>query len=250
VSAANGLPHADVRIVQLYEHIELYREGSPYANTLFVLGRERGPNALFGGGDQTLLIDPPPDAAERFRFDGQVSALYTVAGAADEGFLTVQTVPGGVAHIRIGNHYLDIYSERGGTLIALPAIGLLYSGGVGSDSVVPVVGEGSDGSAELDVLVAAARLVKGLRLQLMIPRYGEWEYDKAEALHRLAGDVAYLHRLRRVLPAQANRNLDAATLLENADSLLPADRSNQLSREIHRANVRRLTATFHAGGSA
>lgn len=247
MSTENGHPHPDVRIVQLYEHVELFREGSPAANTLFILGRDRGPNSFFVGGDQTLLIDPPHDTPQRFRFDGQVSAIYTIPGSPVEGIPTVQTEPGGVAHIRIGNHYLDIYSERGGTLIALPAIGLLCSGGIGSDSVVPVVGEGSDGTAELDLLLAAARLVKGLRLQMMIPRYGEWEIDKAEALHRLAGDVAYLHRLRRIVPAQVARNIDTAELIQATENLLPADRDNPFSRTTHQANVARMAAAFRTG---
>jgi hypothetical protein len=135
-------------------------------------------------------------------------------------------------------------------LIALPAIGLLCSGGVGSDCVVPVVGEASDGAAELDLLLAAARLVKGLRMQMMIPRYGEWETDKAEALHRLAGDVAYLHRLRRVLPAQISRKADIETLLQEAEAWLPKERANAFSRAVHQANVTRIADALRSGGPA
>jgi hypothetical protein len=57
---------------------------------------------------------------------------------------------------------------------------------------------------------------------------------------RLAHDVAYLHNLRRVVPALVQRGDDLATLLQLADSLLPEERRSAFCRTIHATNLQTM----------
>ncbi|RIK43695.1 MAG: hypothetical protein DCC55_05000 [Chloroflexi bacterium] len=227
------------RILQLYEHLELYSAGDPPANTLFVLGRPPLAVLATGSGDQLLLIDPPADARQRFRLPEQTAALFT-GPPQETGLPQVQTTAGGVAHIRIGEHLLDIYSQRSGNIVHLPALGILCGGQFGSDATLPQLAPASDGSEELDTLRLLARLVKERQIQLYIPQTGLQAGERAEVMRRLANDVAYLHSLRRVVPALAQRGDEAETSASVADSLLPADRNSLHCRRIHLANVQTL----------
>lgn len=221
------------QITQLYEQLELYTDGDPPRHTLFVMGR------LLGTPDQLLLIDPPDDAAERFSLAENTAVLFT-GDVREVGLPQVQTQPGGVAHISIGQHLLDIYSQAYSNVVYLPTVGVLCSGNFGSDLVLPALASGSDGSAEVETLRLLAQLVKGRNLQLYIPHTGSLSNDLVEIMTRLANDVSYLHNLRRVVPAAARRadtlrDLDSVTV-----SLLPENRRSPAAVTIHKKNVETL----------
>src|SRR5262249_50977149 len=146
--------------------------------------------------DQLLIIDPPADVSQRFRLGNQVAALYT-SEVELSTIPMLQTVAGGIAHLRIGEHFLDVYSQQHGAVIHLPALGLICGGEFGSDSTVPRLAPASDGSDELETLRLLARLVKQSRLAFYIPHIGAESSDKIVVMERLASDVAYLHALRR-----------------------------------------------------
>ncbi len=231
----------DARITQLYEHLELFSEGEPPRQSLFVLGQPPM-SALAaqtgGAADQLLLIDPPADVTTRFELTSNLAALFTSAAesqARDGELPVVQTQPGGVAHLQIGQHYLDVYSQRGGNVVHFPALGVVCGGLFGSDALVPALSPRSSGDEELETLRLLAGLIKR-RLQLFIPRTGSTLSDPVDAMQRLAADVAYLHGLRRVVPA-----LDAnAVTDELAESLLPEGRRSTASRVLHVENLQRL----------
>jgi hypothetical protein len=229
------------QIRQLYPLLELYSLGEPPAHTLFVLGRP--PLSVLAASaevsDELLLIDPPADARQRFRLPERTAALFTGA-RVESGLPLVQTIAGGVAHLRIGEHLLDIYTGRGSNLVHLPAVGLLCGGPFGSDVVVPALAADSDGSDALDTLRLLARLVKERRVQLYIPHRGALSNYTGEILGRLASDVAYLHSLRRVVPQMAARGDALETIERVAESLLPAERSSPISQTIHEQNVQIL----------
>jgi hypothetical protein len=200
-------------ILQLYPGLELFSAGDPAANTLFVLGQG-------AHQPQLLLVDPPADAATRFRLEGDVAALFT--GVPNEvGLPLVQTLAGGAGHLRIGDHFLDVYGLGTGAVVSLPAVGLVVAGDYGSDFVPPRVEAGSDGGEELETLRLLARLIKGAGFQLFVPRLGSLCNDKAAVMERLAADVGYLHGLRRVLPGLVARGEPLETVERIADSLLP-----------------------------
>jgi hypothetical protein len=230
---------ASAKILQLYPRLELYQAGEPSINTLFILGRP--PLAVMSAqdADQLLLIDPPADASHRFRLPTNLATLFTGA-PIETGLPQIQTTPGGVAHIRIGEHLLDVYSQHGGNVIHLPALGILCGGAYGSDLLLPELGPNSDGGEELDTLRLLARLAKAGRLQLYIPRAGPLADNPAEILRRLANDVAYLHNLRRVVPALSARGDNLESAPEVVRSLLPAERCSPLTQVIHESNVRLL----------
>lgn len=239
---------SDIKITQLYEHLELFSQGEPPQHTLFVMGQEASLTQIENvaqleqlgqPSSQLLLIDPPADATDRFALEGDVAVLFTGA-PQDVGLPRLQTQAGGTAHVRMGSHYLDIYSQPVGNVVHLPALGILMGGGYGSDAQLPEIAAGSNGEAELDTLRLLARLVKERRLQLYIPRVGELVSEPVETMRRLAADVAYLHGLMRVIPAMAERD-DGQTSLESvSDSLLPVERNSDACQEIHTLNVRRL----------
>ncbi len=233
-----------IKIVQLFEHLELFSEGTPAQHTLFVLGRARltQHDSLDLPTDQLLLIDPPLDIRQRFKLEGDLAVLFT--GKTEEvGLPALQTAAGGVAHIRIGEHFLDVYTQRQGAIVHLPALGILCGGHFGSDAILPPIAPGSDGSEELETLRLLARLVKQSRLQLYIPRIGALSSTPTEVMMRLAADVAYLHSLRRVVPALAARGDAASMLSQLSDSLLPEERRSALCRAVHVANLQTLYVT-------
>lgn len=228
------------RISQLFRYVELFSEGDPPRHSLFILGRP--PLADFVKSEtheELLIIDPPSDVATRFRLIDRVAVLFTGA-AQPVGLPLMQTVPNGVAHVRIGEHFIDIHSHGAGNFVHLPALGLLCSGEFGSDVSLPVLSANSDGQAELDALVQLARLVKQHRIQLFIPRVGEPAQDNPTILQRLAGDVAYLHQLRRVVPGFVGQETER--LMQAAETLLPPERRTEAARAVNRANLSHLLA--------
>lgn len=229
------------KIVQLFEHLELFSEGQPQQHTLFILGRApvQPLTALQPPRDQLLLIDPPADVSQRFTLEGNVAVLFTSA-PQEVGLPQVQTVAGGVAHLRVGDHFLDIYTQSQSAVVYLPALGVLCGGSFGSDATLPVLAAGSDGSEELDTLRLLARLVKQSRFQLYIPQVGTLSAIQTEVMARLAQDVGYLHTLRRVVPAIVERGEEFSTLLALADALLPEGKQAELCHKIHLANLEKL----------
>jgi hypothetical protein len=257
---------AGPRILQLYQDLELFSEGDPPANSLFVLGRALNPDpsGLSNSGglwrDQLLVVDPPSNLEARFRLEGDIAVLETwpaqdpAPGAASgspaellgsrapvPNLPHVQTVPGGVAHIRVGEHFLDIYSQRAGSIVHLPAIGVLLGGVYGGDVTPPRLAPGSDGEEELDALRLIARILKTHHFQLYIPRLGTMVGDKLQIMERLAADVAYLHGLRRVIPALVARGEPWELVETVGASLLPSSRQTSAAREVHTANLRTLS---------
>ena len=129
----------------------------------------------------------------------ETATLFTCA-AEDVGLPRVQTRLGGVAHINIGQHLLDIYSQRHANLVHFPAIGVLCGGAFGSDLALPELGEGSDGEDEIESLRLLARLLKGRRLQLYIPAHrlhlvGQDRGDEAIGGGRQLSPRSAAHRL-------------------------------------------------------
>lgn len=180
-------------IQRLFPGIELYSAGEPSAHTLFVLGKGLAPP--LGTGDELLLIDPPADSSA-FVLPARTAVILTQpeGGApVPPGAARVQTQPGGVAHIRVGDHLLDLYSFAGVTLVHLPALRLLCSGPLGSglSGVAGGVAGGAEGA--LEALRLAARLVREDRVQLLIPALGTPAIGRVEAMARLAEDVNRLH---------------------------------------------------------
>lgn len=222
-----------MKITQLLEQFELYSEGDPPRHSLFVMAR------LPGQPERLLLVDPPPDVNTRFGLAEETAVLFT--GPAQEvGLPLVQTQPGGVAHINVGQHLLDIYAQQSANLIHFPAVGVLCGGTFGSNLTLPELAQGSNGEDEIESLRLLVRLVKGRRLQLYIPRSGSISSDKVEVIGRLAEDVSYLHGLRRGV-AQAASN---GTFWQQAEqmiaSLLPANRRTPGAVAIHRQNIQHL----------
>lgn len=237
-------PSPGVKITQLYEHLELFSEGEPPRHTLFVLGRptlaERNP--LQAAPDQLLIIDPPANVSTRFRIEGNVATLFT-GPVVETGFPLLQTEAGGVAHIRIGEHYLDLYSQPQSNVIQLPALGVLCGGAFGSDVLPPTIAATSDGDDELATLRLLASLIKGRRLQLYIPAVGTLGRDIIETMGRLAADVAYLHELRRVISPLVERGESAEVVETIAPTLLPS-RWRASGEPIHLANLQALYTAF------
>lgn len=234
-------PDEPVKITQLYEHVELYSQGEPPRNSLFVLGRPPL-SVVDNAGDQLLIVDPPADASSRFTLDGPVAALFTDPASTTD-LPRVETQPGGVAHIQMGSHYLDIYGQTHSAAVHLPALGILCGGGFGSDVVLPRLGPGSDGSDELETLRLLAGLLKR-RLQLYIPRIGAPVADHAAAMARLADDVAYILAMQREIPAQVARGDGLAGVMASGETLLPAGRRGEQAVTTHTANLRTLHRVF------
>ena len=241
-----------VQITQLYTHIELFRSGTPINNALFILSRDNAfslTNPTLADGaltdstddsaDQLLIIDPPADAATRFSLSGQVAALFT--GPSQQiGLTLMQTQRGGEAHIRIGDHYLDIYSFLESNIVHLPALGILCGGGFGSDALPPALAISSDGGEELDMLRLLARLIKQHRLQLFIPHTGSLQSNELDVMKALADDVAYLHRTRRFVTDLAGQGEKLSTILATGHDLLPTKYADPTAAEIHRRNLQIL----------
>lgn len=234
-SAATG-----PRITQLYAHLELLSEGDPPANTLFVMGRDGIPTAdALLGRSQLLVVDPPADLTARFRLEDDVAVLFTGAPRAI-GLPTVQTVPGGVAHLRVGDHFLDLYVQRSSVVVCIPALGLVAGGGFGSDVLPPILGAAATGEEELDTLRLLARLLKAHNFQLYIPAAGAIGKSRAAVMERLAADVAYLHGLRRVAAPLVQRGEALETIERMTDSLLPAQYRSARAEAMHEQNIQAL----------
>lgn len=243
-----------VKITQLYTHLELFSYGDPIAHSLFVLSRDNSfslvnptlaevslSDSSDESTDQLLLIDPPADAATRFSLSGQVAALFT--GPPQQIGLTVmQTQPGGEAHIRIGDHFLDIYSQLESNIVHLPALGILCSGGFGSDALPPAIAIGSDGGQELDTLRLLARLLKQNQLQLFVPRVGSLLREPVDVMKALADDVAYLHGVRRLVSDHVERGEKLSAILSAGKELLPAKATDRTAAEMHHRNLQILFA--------
>lgn len=220
------------KITQLYERLELLSEGDPPRHSLFVMTR------LLGTPDRLLLIDPPADVVERFSLAEENAVLFTGAPLAI-GLPALQTRPGGVAHLSVGAHLLDIYSQPNGNVVYFPALGILCGGEFGSDLALPLLAPDSDGSDAIDSLRLLAQMVKQRRLELYIPRVGSLSRDRVEVMGRLAADMSYLHGLRRVIPAVGS-NEPLERMEQLAATLLPENRRTPLCRAIHEKNVERL----------
>lgn len=243
-----------IRVIQLYEEIELYVAGEPVQNTLFILGPKNEPSTTspiyfaleetdqaLQVTDELLLIDPPQDAVTRFRLEGQLATVYTSSSGSQSANLPIlETRPGGVAHIKIGQHFLDLYCQLGHTVVHLPAIGVICSGEFGSDVALPLLADGSDGEDELDSLRLLASLAKSTHFQLIIPRFGSLETDSLRAMRRLADDVSYIHALRRIISTAKADNANLATVLSLCDSVLPTARADDNCEERHLLNVQTL----------
>lgn len=226
------------QILQLYQDLELFSEGEPTQHSLFVLGH--GDDRSGGRREQLLIVDPPADAAERFKLADDVAALYT--GDRPRAALPqVELLPGGVAHLRVGDHFLDVYVQRSGVVVYLPAVGVLLSGDYGSDALPPRIVPGSDGGDELETLRLLARLIKHENFQLCVPHVGTTVKEKVKVMERLAADVAYLHGLRRVVPGLLQRGEPLETIERIAESLLPEGRQSEAAQSVHAANLSVLT---------
>ena len=222
-----------MKITQLFERFELYSDGDPPSHSLFVMA------SLPGSADKLLIIDPPVDVSARFGVAEETAALFTGPGQ-DVGLPRVRTRPGGVAHINVGQHLLDIYSQRHANLVHFPALGVICGGTFGSDLALPQLGEGSDGEDEIESLRLLARLVKGRRLQLYIPCTGSISADKVEVMGRLAADVSYFHSLRRTISQAAADGSYWSRSEQIAESLLPQNRRTPAAVATHRQNIERM----------
>jgi hypothetical protein len=230
------------KITQLYRYLELYSEGNPPRHSLFVFAPAAGPISLGSSApndDQLLIIDPPADISQRFKLGNQTAALFTGAPEATPIAL-LQTVPGGVAHLRVGEHFLDVYSQRYGAVVHLPALGVICGGEFGSDQTVPRLAATSDGSDELETLRLLARLLKQHRLAFYISRVGSEMTDKYAVMEKLAGDVGYINNLRRVITPLALRGESMEAVSDVAESVLPRDRRTPLGLATHNQNVNSL----------
>ena len=226
------------QILQLYQDLELFSEGTPARNSLFMLGHSV--DAAGRSCDHLLIVDPPADAPERFRLEEDVAALYT--GARPRAALPeVELRAGGVAHLRVGDHFLDVYVQKAGVIAYLPAVGVLLSGDYASDALPPRIVAGSDGGDELETLRLLARLIKHENFQLCVPHVGTTVREKPKVMERLAADVAYLHGLRRVVPGLLARGEPLETIERIAESLLPEDRNSEAGQVVHAANLSVLT---------
>ncbi len=223
-------------ITKLYPSLELFSDGEPPHNTLFVFGRGIGP----GSEDELLLIDPPLNAVELFALPGHVAALFTGPATPIEGIALVDTQPGGFAHLRVGEHLLDVYSQAHSNVVLLPLLGLLCGGSFGSAAALPSVATESDGQAELDTLRLLAMLVREGKVRFYLPHVGEPLLDRVAIMERLADDVAYLHELRRVIPRMAQSGDGLSGALAIADTLLPKTRGGAANQARHAANITAL----------
>jgi len=233
------------QILQLYQDLELFSEGEPASNSLFVLGRSV--DAAGSEHSHLLIIDPPVDASERFRLEEEVAALYT-GNRPRAALPQVQMLHGGVAHLRVGAHFLDVYVQKAGVIVYLPAVGVLLSGEYGSDALPPRIVPGSDGGDELETLRLLARLIKHDNFQLCVPHVGSTVKEKPQLMERLAADVAYLHGLRRVVPGLLQRGEPLETIERIADSLLPEERQSAEAQAVHAANLSALTGIVEEVG--
>jgi hypothetical protein len=189
-----------------------------------------------------LLVDPPLNAADLFVLPARAAALFTGAPLPIGGLSVVATQPGGLAHLRIGEHLLDVYSHAQSNIVLLPLTAILCGGAFGSDATLPIVAAGSDGGEELGVLRLLATLVRERNVQLYLPREGSPLSDRVEMMERLADDVAYLHALRRVAGGVASGHGGLHEALALAETLLPTTRKSPANQVRHAANISAMYA--------
>jgi hypothetical protein len=252
-------PQTPVEILQLYDELELLRLDQPPRHTLFVLGRE--PDSTTP--DRLLLIDPPPDLHSRFRVEGDVAILlsHTPRKQANEDAAELdadeldaprlETQPGGTAHIRLGNHFLDIFTQQYYSVVFLPALGILYSGVFGSDVDLPCLPSINHSTKQEpepieDALLTVrllASLAKSRSVKLLIPHMGELAEETVPIMERLAADVAYLHNLQRLAPAVQKESNDER-LAALAATLLPSTRRSETAQatNLHNLQILRRSA--------
>lgn len=228
------------KITQLYPNLELFTDGDLARNTLFVLGPGLAPP--LGSGDELLLIDPPDDARSRFTLPERVVAVSTT-GAAPAGLATLERQADGVAHLRVGDHLVDLHTFEQRTVAHMPAVGLLCSGEFAQVALPPRILLGSNGDEELAVLRLLARIVRERRVQLLLPRHGDARIDIMQTMSALAEDVGYIHSVRRAVNtiARSRDGLNAA--LAVADSLLPPHWNTPAARAQNIANVSNYYST-------
>jgi hypothetical protein len=155
-----------------------------------------------------------------------------------------------VAHLRIGQHFLDLYSQQESAVVHLPALGIICGGNFGSDVGLPVAALHSTGEQELETLRLLAQLVKQRRFQLYIPRMGTLSSNPIEMMERLAADVAYVHGIRRVVLPLAQQGELFTQIEAVALSLLPAARRAAACQDQNLINLQRLYAVGLAGSAA
>lgn len=228
------------KITQLYPNLELFTDGDPTRNTLFVLGPGLAPP--LGSGDELFLIDPPDDVRTRFTLPERVVAVATT-GEALAGIATLERQADGVAHLRVGEHLVDLHTFERRTVAHLPAVGLLCSGEFGQILLPPRILLGSNGDEELAVLRLLARIVRERRVQLLLPRHGDPRSDIMQTMSALAEDVSYIHSVRRAVNAIARSRDGLNAALAIADSLLPPHWNTPAARALNAANVSNYYST-------
>ncbi len=205
----------------------------------------KGLAAPLGDGDELLLVDPPEDVRNRFTLPDRVVAVSTT-GAAPAGLTTLDSQPGGVAHLRIGEHLVDLHTFANRTVVHLPAVGLLCAGEFGQHDLPPRLQHGESGEEELAVLRLLARIVRERRIQLFLPHTGEPVGDILQVMSALAEDVGYIHSLRRNVNAIARSRDGLNAALAVADSLLPPHWSTPQAKVINADNISTIYAvTVH-----
>jgi hypothetical protein len=224
-------------ITRLYPAIELYSDGGLPNNALFVLGRS---TAALSEQDELLVVDPPSDLSEHFVAPERVAGVTTDGAPVSAGIRALDVKAGDVAHIRIGDHFVDVHGFAGGAVVHLPMVGIVCGGDCASSTLVPRLAVGSDGTDELERLRLIARLVRERRIHVYVPRTGELISDGVQLMERLAADVGYVHGLRRVIPALRERGETVGGALEIGETLLPDSRTSVSARSVHEANVRML----------
>ena len=87
--------------------------------TLFVMAKGLPPP--LGEGDE------PPGSSRRRRYPlyAHAHGCHPDKGAMPAAAIsTLETQSGGIAHVRIGDHLLDIYAQQGATVVHIPALGI------------------------------------------------------------------------------------------------------------------------------
>jgi hypothetical protein len=197
--------------------------------------------APLGDGDELLLVDPPDDVRSRFTLPDRVAAVVT-SGAVPAGLATLDSQPGGVAHLRIGEHLVDLHAFPHRTVVHLPAVGLLCVGEFGQRELPPRLQQGESGEEELAVLRLLARIVRERHIQLLLPRTGEPIGDIMQMMSALAEDVGYIHAVRRNVNAIARSRDGLNAALAVADSLLPPHWSTPQAKAVNASNISTIYA--------
>ena len=92
--------------------------------TPFVMAKGLPPP--LGEGDELHLRILPKTPLPALRCP-RTAAIQTDAMPA-AAISPLETQSGGIAHVRIGDHLLDIYAQQGATVVHIPALGILCGG--------------------------------------------------------------------------------------------------------------------------